>query len=65
MNTTTKVLIAAAAGVAVGTVLGILFAPAKGEQTRETLMKKGKDLAADYARRCKTMKNHFEEEVTS
>lgn len=31
-------------GVAAGTILGILFAPAKGSETRQTLADKGLDL---------------------
>ena len=51
MNNTSKVLIALAAGTAVGAALGILFAPAKGEETRESIMKKGKEFADDLTKK--------------
>lgn len=35
------------AGIAAGAVLGVLFAPEKGVDTRKTLLKKGEDLASD------------------
>lgn len=45
MNTTTKIVIAAAAGVVAGAVLGILFAPAKGSETRSKINEEGKKMA--------------------
>jgi gas vesicle protein len=39
-----KIIIGVAAGVAAGAVLGILFAPAKGTDTRKKISKTGKDL---------------------
>ena len=41
---TGKVLIGLLTGVAVGTTLGILFAPDKGESTRKKITKQGNDL---------------------
>lgn len=43
-NSTKNVLIAAGAGAVVGAVLGVLFAPAKGSETRAAIGSKAKDL---------------------
>jgi gas vesicle protein len=40
-----KVLLGVLAGIAAGTVLGILLAPEKGANTRKNILKKGGDLA--------------------
>lgn len=56
MNNTAKILIGIAAGAAVGAVLGILFAPAKGEDTRENILKKGKEFADEFTKRFKGVK---------
>jgi gas vesicle protein len=40
-----KLLLGVLAGVAAGAVLGILFAPAKGSDTRKKILKKGDDFA--------------------
>jgi gas vesicle protein len=40
-----KVLLALLAGVAAGALLGVLFAPAKGSETREKMSKRGEDYA--------------------
>jgi gas vesicle protein len=43
MSTSSKVLVAALAGVAIGAAVGILFAPEKGEEMRKRLSRKGKE----------------------
>ncbi len=58
MNNTAKILIGVAAGAAVGAILGILFAPAKGEDTRENIMKKGKVFADEVSKRFKAAKEN-------
>ena len=44
MKNSSKVLVALAAGAAIGGVLGILFAPDKGSATREKISDKAKDM---------------------
>lgn len=44
---TGKALLAVAAGIAAGVVIGVLFAPDKGIDTRKKITKKGKDLVGD------------------
>lgn len=63
MNNTSKVLIALAAGTAVGAALGILFAPAKGEDTRENIIKKGKELADDLTKKFKCTEENVKQEA--
>lgn len=40
-----KILLSVLAGVAIGTTLGILFAPDKGSATRKKISKKGEEYA--------------------
>jgi gas vesicle protein len=40
-----KALLGVLAGLAAGAVLGVLFAPEKGDSTRKNITKKGEDLA--------------------
>jgi len=47
-----NVVIGALAGVAVGALLGVLFAPEKGTETRKKITKKGKDTS-------ESLKNKF------
>jgi gas vesicle protein len=42
-----KVALGILGGVAVGALLGVLFAPAKGTKTRRRILNKGKDYADD------------------
>jgi gas vesicle protein len=53
-----KVLLGVLAGVAVGAVLGVLFAPDKGWNTRKRILKKGEDITED-------LRDKFEELLDS
>ena len=44
MNSTGKVVLGVLAGAAAGAILGVLFAPDKGSETRKKIAQKGKDL---------------------
>ena len=50
MKNTSKVLIALGAGLAIGGILGVLFAPDKGENTRNKIAENGKKLADQFKR---------------
>jgi gas vesicle protein len=45
MNTSGKILTAAAVGLAAGAVAGLLLAPRSGKETREMMKKKGTEAA--------------------
>ena len=53
---TSKILLSFVAGAAVGAVVGILFAPDKGTETRRKISDKSNDLA-------NSLKNNFNEFV--
>ncbi len=42
-----KIVLSALAGVALGSLIGILFAPEKGSRTRRKLLNKGEDYVDD------------------
>lgn len=66
MNNTGKIVTAVAAGAAVGAVLGILFAPGKGSETRKKISDAGKKLAEGVEKNFKKGKEkliHLEEKV--
>jgi gas vesicle protein len=45
MNTTGKIIAAAAVGIAAGAVAGLLMAPRSGKDTRDDIRRKGEHLA--------------------
>lgn len=57
---TGKVLLGVLAGFAAGAVLGILFAPHKGKETRRRIISKGEE----YADNLKEHYNQFHDSVT-
>ena len=62
MKNTSKVLIALGAGVAIGGVLGILFAPDKGSATRHKIAESSKKLADNFNRKIKSGNEKLQEE---
>lgn len=48
MNRAAKIITAFAAGAAAGALLGVLFAPGKGSETREKIKDKAKKLSGDF-----------------
>ncbi len=58
---TSRVVLGIVAGAAVGAVLGVLFAPDKGSNTRRKMTRKGEDLMGSI----KEKANHLVEAVKS
>ncbi|ULQ50612.1 YtxH domain-containing protein [Flavihumibacter fluvii] len=56
-NNTNKILTALAAGIAIGGILGILFAPDKGENTRKKIADNSKKLSDSILDTVKEGKN--------
>ncbi len=60
-----KIIAAAAIGLAVGGILGILFAPAKGSETRKKITEKGKDLTNSVKEKFNSLLEEVKNEVDS
>lgn len=63
MKNTTKILVAAGAGLAVGAILGVLFAPDKGSETRNKIAKSGKKMRDEFGRKIKDKMKETAEKV--
>jgi gas vesicle protein len=64
MKNTSKVLIALGAGLAIGGVLGVLFAPDKGTVTRHKIAEGGKKLKDKFNHKVKLGKEKMEEQLS-
>jgi gas vesicle protein len=64
MKNTAKLLIALGAGVAIGGLLGVLFAPDKGSVTRRKIAEGGKKFADNFNRKIKLGKEKLQEEFS-
>lgn len=63
MKNTSKILIAVGAGLAVGAILGVLFAPDKGSETRYKIGNSGKKLRDKFGRKIKHGKDEMKEQI--
>lgn len=63
MKNTSTVLIALGAGLAIGGILGVLFAPDKGVNTRHKIAENGKKLKDQFTRKVKLGKEKMEERM--
>ena len=64
MKNTSKILIALGTGVAIGAVLGVLFAPDKGSVTRHNIAEGGKKFADNFNRKIKLGKEKLQKEFS-
>jgi gas vesicle protein len=59
MNNTGKIIVAAAAGIVAGAILGILFAPEKGSETRKKMTDDGRKFYDDVKDKFRKGKEKF------
>jgi gas vesicle protein len=58
-----KILISLGIGAVIGSILGVLFAPAKGTETREKLAEAGKKWKERFDHKVKREKESYEEAI--
>ena len=59
MNNTNKILTAVGAGIVVGTIVGVLFAPEKGSETRKKISGQVKKIVEDVQNKFRRGRNKF------
>jgi gas vesicle protein len=64
MKTITKLLVALGAGLAIGGVLGVLFAPRNGKETREKLKEQSEKLKAGLNEKFRWGKEKMSEQLS-
>ena len=64
MKNTSKILVALGAGLAIGGVLGILFAPEKGSVTRHKIAEGSKKFTDKIKAKVRTGKEKMEEQLS-
>ena len=57
MNSSSKVVLGVLGGVAVGAIAGVLFAPAKGKDTRKKILDNGKNYVGDLKHKFNELKD--------
>jgi len=62
---TDKTIIGVLGGVAIGAILGILFAPEKGTNTRKKISKKGADVTDELKEKIDNLTNSISEKYNS
>lgn len=62
---TGKTLIGLLGGVAIGSILGILFAPDKGTNTRKKIAKKSNEATDSLKQQLETLSTSFSEKINS